>query len=85
VATWEAQKRLLATVTAVVAAVLALLVAVRGRLLLAARPVRPGAARVLGLGLVALMLSVLTRIQLDDDGLTNALGRLGWLASSWPW
>jgi hypothetical protein len=77
VATWEAQMRLLATVVAVGAVVLALLVAVRGRLLLGGRPVSPGAARVLGLGLVAMMLSVLTRIQLNDDRLANALGTLG--------
>jgi hypothetical protein len=69
--------RLLATVMAAVAMVLALLVAVRGRLLLGGRPVRPGAARVLGLGLVALMLSVLARLQLEDDGLANAVGALG--------
>jgi len=55
----------------------ALLVAVRGRLLLGGRPVRPGVARVLGLGLVALMLSVLARIQLDDEWLASGLGMLG--------
>jgi hypothetical protein len=69
--------RLLATVVAVVAVILALLVALRGRLLLGGRPVSPGAARVLGLGLVALMLSVLARLQLEDDGLANALGAVG--------
>ena len=46
---------------------MALGVVVRGRFLLDGQPVRSGVARVLGLSLLAMMLSVLARIQLDDD------------------
>jgi len=50
--------RLLTTIPVVIAAVLALLVALRGRVLLGGQQLGPGATRVVGLGLVALMLAV---------------------------
>jgi hypothetical protein len=55
----------------------ALGVVVRGRFLLGGQPVRPGVARVLGLSLLAMMLSVLARIQLDDDTVATVLGTIG--------
>jgi hypothetical protein len=69
--------RLLATAIAVVAVVLALGVVVRGRFLLGGRPVSSWPARVAGVGLVTMMLSVLARLQMDDDRVADALATLG--------
>jgi hypothetical protein len=69
--------RLLGTVTAVVAVVLALVVLVRGRLLLSRQPSDPRVVRALAVAILAFSLSVLVRVQLEAGLIAGLLVAFG--------